>query len=352
MTRVRAVVFDEFGGRPAVRDVPDPMPSPDGAVVRVAATGLCRSDWHGWRGHDPDVRLPHVPGHEFAGLVAAVGSAVRAWRPGDRVTVPFVCACGGCPACLSGDQQICERQTQPGFTQWGSYAELVAIRHADVNLVRLPEELTFAGAAALGCRFATSFRAVVTQGRLAAGEWVAIHGCGGVGLSAVMIAAACGARVVAVDVATPALDLARRFGAAVCVDAAGLTGAGEVAAAVREVTGGGAHLSIDALGSEPTCVASIEGLRRRGRHVQVGLLPAVSGRPALPMDRVIAYELELRGSHGMAAHAYPELLSLVTAGVLRPADLVTETIELAEAPAALVSMDRPPVGGIRLIRPA
>ncbi|AVT35629.1 zinc-dependent alcohol dehydrogenase family protein [Plantactinospora sp. BB1] len=348
---MRAVVFEEFGGRPELRTVPDPVPSPDGVVVQVGATGLCRSDWHGWRGHDPDIRLPHVPGHEFAGVVAAVGPAVRGWRPGDRVTAPFVCACGTCPACLAGDQQVCERQTQPGFTHWGSYAELVAVEHADVNLVRLPDELGFAGAAALGCRFGTAFRAVVAQGRVTAGEWVAVHGCGGVGLSAVMIAVACGARVVAVDVSPAALELARRFGAAACLDAGTLSGPQAVAEAIRELTGGGAHLSLDALGSAPTCAGSIESLRRRGRHVQVGLLPAAHGHPAVPMDRVIAYELELRGSHGMAAHAYPELLALVGAGVLRPAELVTETIGLAEAPAALATLDRPPVGGIRLIRP-
>ncbi|MGR6318310.1 zinc-dependent alcohol dehydrogenase family protein [Micromonospora soli] len=348
---MRAVIFDEFGAPPEVRDVPDPVPPPGGAVIRVEATGLCRSDWHGWQGHDPDIRPPHVPGHEFAGVVTAVGAGVHGWRPGDRVTAPFVCACGQCPACLAGDQQVCERQTQPGFTHWGSYAEYVAVHHAEVNLVRLPDELDYPAAAALGCRFATAFRAVVSQGRVAAGEWVAVHGCGGVGLSAVMIAAACGAQVVAVDVAPGALELAKRYGATVCLDGSALTGPGAVAAAVREATGGGAHLSLDALGSHATCTASIESLRRRGRHVQVGLLPPAQGRPTLPMELVIAFELELRGSHGMAAHAYPELLRLVTAGVLRPAELITRTIGLAEAPSALATMDRPGAGGMCLIRP-
>ncbi|MEV1058070.1 zinc-dependent alcohol dehydrogenase family protein [Micromonospora chalcea] len=348
---MRAVVFERFGVRPEVCRVDDPVPAADGVVVRVGATGLCRSDWHGWQGHDPDIRLPHVPGHEFAGVVVAAGADVRGWRPGDRVTAPFVCACGRCPSCLAGDQQVCERQTQPGFTGWGSFAELVAVRHADVNLVRLPDELDEAAAAALGCRFATAFRAVIAQGRVAAGEWVAVHGCGGVGLSAVMIAAASGARVVAVDVSPGALELARHSGAAVCVDASTLGGPAEVAAAIRDATSGGAHLSLDALGAHATCVASIEGLRRRGRHVQVGLLPAAQGRPALPMDLVIAYELELLGSHGMPAHAYPEMLRLVTAGVLRPADLVTRTIDLDAAPDALATMDRPAVAGMCLIRP-
>lgn len=348
---MRAVVFDAFGERPEVREVPDPVAGPGAVVVRVESTGLCRSDWHGWRGHEPDIRLPHVPGHEFAGTVAEVGEGVTGWRAGDRVTAPFVYACGTCPSCLTGDQQVCERQTQPGFTQWGSFAGHVVVDHANVNLVALPDELGFPVAAALGCRVATAFRAVVAQGRAAAGEWVAVHGCGGVGLSAVMSAVACGARVVAVDVAPKALELARGCGAEHLVDASGLGGPDEVAAAVREVTGGGAHVSIDALGSHATCVASVQSLRRRGRHVQVGLLPSVGGRPALPMDLVIAHELELLGSHGMAAHAYPELLGLVTAGSLRPELLITGTLELDEVPEALAAMDGPTPPGIRLIRP-
>ncbi|WP_406106584.1 zinc-dependent alcohol dehydrogenase family protein [Streptomyces sp. NBC_01003] len=342
---MRAVVFEKFGERAEVREVPDPVPAPHGVVVRVEATGLCRSDWHGWMGHDPDIRLPHVPGHELAGVVEAVGADVPDRRPGDRVTVPFVCACGTCASCAAGDHQVCERQTQPGFTHWGSFAEYVALDHAAVNLVDVPDELSFATAAGLGCRFATAFRAVVAQGRVAAGEWVAVHGCGGVGLSAVMIAAASGARVVAVDVSPAALDLARTFGAAHCLNASEVP---DVAAAVRELTGGGAHLSLDALGSPVTCAASVGSLRRRGRHVQVGLLPQ---DPAVPMSRVIGLELELLGSHGMAAHAYPQMLEMVRAGVLRPDLLVTSTITLDAAPAALEAMGTTPGAGVTIIEP-
>lgn len=240
---------------------------------------------------------------------------------------------------------MCERQTQPGFTHWGSFAEYVALDHAAVNLVDVPDELSFATAAGLGCRFATAFRAVVAQGRVAAGEWVAVHGCGGVGLSAVMIAAASGARVVAVDVSPAALDLARAFGAAHCLNASEVP---DVAAAVRELTGGGAHLSLDALGSPATCAASVGGLRRRGRHVQVGLLPQ---DPVVPMGRVIGLELELLGSHGMAAHAYPGMLEMVRAGVLRPDLLVTSTITLDAAPAALEAMGTTPGAGVTIIEP-
>ncbi|WP_028797550.1 zinc-dependent alcohol dehydrogenase family protein [Streptomyces purpureus] len=347
---MRAVVFEQYGQDARIQEVPDPAPSPHGVTVRVEATGLCRSDWHGWMGHDPGITLPHVPGHELAGVVEAVGADVANWRPGDRVTVPFICACGSCPSCAAGDQQVCERQTQPGFTHWGSFAEYVALEHADINLVAVPEELSYTTAAGLGCRFATAFRAVVAQGRVAPGEWVAVHGCGGVGLSAVMIAAACGARVVAVDVAPRALELARTFGADQCVDASAFPG-GDTAAAIRELTGGGAHLSLDALGSPVTCAASVASLRRRGRHVQVGLLPAAAGDPVVPMDRVIGFELEIRGSHGMAAHAYGPMMELVRSGALRPDLLVTSQIPLAAASEALAAMGAAPGAGVTVIRP-
>ncbi len=337
---MRALVFDEYGGPLTVREVPDPEPAPHGVVVRVEATGLCRSDWHGWVGHDRTITLPHVPGHELAGTVAAVGADVTRWSAGDRVTVPFVCACGTCPTCLRGDHQVCERQTQPGFTGWGSFAELVALDHADVNLVALSDDLSAETAAALGCRFATAYRAVVQQGRVRPGEWVAVHGCGGVGLSAVMVAVAAGARVVAVDVSAGALDLARDFGAEQVVDAA----ATDAPRAVRDLTGGGAAVSLDALGSHATAAASVKSLARRGRHVQVGLLPpdpSAGGHPRMPMSRVIAYELEIVGSHGMAAHAYPEMLALVAAGRLRPDLLVTRRLTMDEAATALPAMGEP-----------
>jgi alcohol dehydrogenase len=335
---------------PVVRDVPEPVAGEGGVVVRVAASGLCRSDWHAWAGHDPDVELPHVPGHEFAGTVHAVGPGVRGVAPGDRVTAPFVLACGVCGPCRRGDQQVCADQRQPGFTGWGSFAEYVVVERAAVNLVRLPDGVALAAAAVLGCRFATAFRALTQVGRLAAGEWVAVHGCGGVGLSAVLVAVAAGARVVAVDVAPAALRLAGGLGAAAVVEAAGLSWE-QTAAAVRDATGGGAHLSLDALGSVGTCGASIASLRPRGRHVQVGLLPPVLGLPAVPMHLVIAGELEVLGSHGMAAHAYPELLGLVASGRLDPTRLVTGAVGLDRTPAALAAMGSSPPAGVLLVKP-
>jgi alcohol dehydrogenase len=332
---MRAVVFEEFGKAPTVQTVPDPSPSTEGVVVKVEATGLCRSDWHGWMGHDPDIRLPHVPGHELAGVVVAAGRQVGRWKAGDRVTVPFVAACGRCAECASGNHQVCEHQFQPGFTAWGSYAEYVAIDHADTNLVALPQTMDFATAASLGCRFVTSFRAVVDQGRVTPGEWVAVHGCGGVGLSAIMIASAMGANVVAVDLTEEKLDFAKRIGAVATVNAATTP---NVVKAIKQVTDGGAHMSMDALGHPVTCANSINGLRRRGRHVQVGLMLGDHAKPQVPMAKIIAYELEIRGSHGMQAWRYPAMMAMIRAGKLRPELLVGRKYALDEAPAALMAM--------------
>jgi alcohol dehydrogenase len=342
---VRAVVYDGFGQPPEVRDVVQPE-CPDGAVVvAVRATGVCRSDWHAWRGHDP-VALPHVPGHELAGEVVRVGAGVTTVAVGDRVTVPFVCGCGRCELCVAGEAQVCPEQYQPGFSGPGSFAEQVMVPAADTNVVHLPDGLDFVAAAALGCRFATSFRAVVAHGRVQPSQWLAVWGCGGAGLSAVMVGRALGAQVIAVDVSPAALERAVDLGADAPVDATDLEAA---VAEVRSLTGGGAHASIDAIGSPAVAAASVRSLRRRGRHVQVGLLLGDAAATALPMDLVVAHELEVLGSHGMAAADYPAMLDLVERGLLDPSRLVTRVIPLDEAGAALAAMDHPGSPGLTVV---
>ncbi|WP_404344326.1 zinc-dependent alcohol dehydrogenase family protein [Vreelandella venusta] len=334
---MKAVVFEQFSTPPTIQQVPDPTPEPHGVVVKVMANGVCRSDWHGWMGHDPDIRLPHVPGHELSGVVEAVGKDVTKWRIGDRVTVPFVGGCGTCQECNAGHHQVCDAQFQSGFTHWGSFADYVGIHYADVNLVALPETLEFATAASLGCRFVTSFRAVVDQGRVSAGQWVAVHGCGGVGLSAIMIASAAGANVVAVDISEQALALARQLGAVATVNANHVA---DVVEAVVEITQGGAHVSLDALGHPTTCFNSISNLRKRGKHVQVGLMLADHSTPAIPMSKVIANELEILGSHGMQAHRYGAMLAMIKSGKLAPEKLIGRRITLEESVQALINMDK------------
>ncbi|MGM8063244.1 zinc-dependent alcohol dehydrogenase family protein [Vogesella indigofera] len=343
---MKAVVYESFAAPPQLTTVPDPTPESGGVVIKVMATGVCRSDWHGWVGHDPDIRLPHVPGHEFSGVVEAVGKQVTKWRVGDRVTVPFVAGCGHCPECHSGNHQVCDHQFQPGFTHWGSFAEFVSIHQADINLVSLPETLDFTTAASLGCRFVTSFRAVVDQGKTSAGQWVAVHGCGGVGLSAIMIAHAIGANVIAIDISEDKLDLARALGAVATVNAAKVP---NVVEAVLEITRGGAHVSLDALGHPVTCFNSVSNLRKRGKHVQVGLMLGEHSTPAIPMSKVIAHELEILGSHGMQAHRYDAMFAMMKSGKLAPEKLIGRTINLEQAIDVLMKMDKFEVAGVTVV---
>jgi alcohol dehydrogenase len=346
---VRAMVMNQVRGPLEVREVPDPVPPAGGVVVRVGATGLCRSDWHAWAGHE-DVTLPHVPGHELAGVIAAVGTGVSRWSVGERVTVPFTCGCGTCEWCLSGNAQVCPDQEQPGFTHWGSFAQYVALHAADANLIAIPEAVSLEAAAALGCRFATAYRALAGRAQISAGEWVTVIGAGGVGLSAVMIATALDATVIAVDRNPGALAAAQALGARHTLISDG-TGSGSVPARIHEITGGGSHVAVDAIGSEQACTDSVMSLRRRGRHVQVGLLPPAAGNPRLPMARVIAWELDLLGSHGMAAADYPAMLALIQSGQLQPQRLIEQVIDLDKAASLLPLMEHAQPAGMTMIDP-
>jgi alcohol dehydrogenase len=343
---MKAAVFTQFRTPLSISEVPDPEVPDDGVVLSVDATGICRSDWHGWQGHDPDIRLPHVPGHELAGTIVEVGKNIRNWKRDDRVTMPFVAGCGHCEPCLTGNQQVCDNQFQPGFTHWGSFAEFVAIHYADMTLVRLPDTMDSVTAASLGCRFATAFRALEAQAKVRAGEWVAVHGCGGVGLSAIMIAASMGARIIAVDIQDDKLAMARQFGADIVINAREVP---DVISAIRDATDGGAQVSMDALGSRQTCFNSIACLAKRGRHVQVGLMLADQRHPEVPMDLVVARELEIYGSHGIQAHRYGVLLGMVASGRLHPERLVTGRLSLAQGIDFLQKMGQFPGMGINVI---
>ncbi len=346
---MRAVVFERFAGPLRVQTVDDPALTPDGVVVRVKSTGICRSDWHGWQGHDPDITLPHVPGHELAGEIVAVGNAVHGLSVGDRVTVPFVSGCGGCSPCRRGDPQVCDAQFQPGFTHWGSFAEYVGLRYAEGNVVKLPESLGYEAAASLGCRFTTAFRALLELAVLRADESLVVFGCGGVGLSSILIARAIGARSIAVDVDESKLDLARSVGADVTINARIEP---DVARRVVEATGGGADVSIDALGSAVTLRQSIESLRKRGRHVQVGLMVGERADPAVPMGKIIANELALFGSHGISARSYADVFELIARKNVPLERILGARLGLSDVPAALARMGHFTGLGIALVDPS
>lgn len=341
-----AAVFERFGGPIELKRVADPNAPAGGVVVEVHANGVCRSDWHGWVGHDASVPLPHVPGHEMSGIVVAVGRDVDQSLVGRRVTVPFVLGCGSCRQCQKGDQQVCERQYQPGFSGWGSFARYVALPYAEENLVVLPDGMSFATAAGLGCRFATAFRAVVDQGQVHERTTVAVWGSGGLGLSAVMIANALGASVIAIDIDADALSMARKCGASETVL---VKGGLDAVAAVRDLSSGGVNVSLDTMGSTETAINSIRSLTRRGRHIQVGLMVGDDAKPEIPMWRLHANEIELYGSHGMQAWRYPSMLATIANGELQPEMLVTEKLDLAGGVKHLANMDSFPGTGFAVI---
>jgi alcohol dehydrogenase len=328
----------------AITDVPDPSVPADGVVLRVLACGICRSDWHAWTGADP-VPLPFVLGHEFCGEVVAAGREVSRWRPGDRVVAPFILACGRCPECAAGASTACADQKVPGFTIPGAWAELVAVPRADLNLAPLPDGMDPALAAAFGCRVTTAWHALTGRAALAPGEWLAVIGAGGVGLAAVMLGRAMGARVVAVDVVADRLAHAAAHGAEATVDAR----AGDAAAAVRELTGGGAHVAIEALGRPETATTALRALRRTGRMVQVGLPAGDHAVQALPWDALYTGQLSVFGTRGMPARRFAALFDFLAATGLDLSPLIARRVRLSETTAELAAFDGPAPPGVAVI---
>jgi len=342
---MKAILVDAPLAPLVLSHVPEPPLPAHGARIEVHATGVCRSDWHAWMGHDPTVRFPHVPGHEFAGVVREVGPEVRTVRIGQRVTAPFCCGCGTCGPCRDGVQNLCLHEYQPGFDGWGSFAETVVVPWADVNVVALPAGMEEGEAASLGCRFMTAFAGLVDRAGLRSGETVAVLGCGGLGLAAVAIAAASGAKVVAVDVQDEKLALARQLGASVVVDAR----TDDPVAAIRDATDGGAHVTVDALGSPATAAQGVRSLRRRGRHLQLGLLLADEAAPPVPMLELIKHELTILGGHGMPARRYPEMLRFVRERRIDVGLLIGERRPLADAHEVMASMGAFAPRGVTLL---
>ena len=340
---MRAAVYEQFQGPIEILDVADPTAAVGEVVVEVLAVGLCRSDYHGWHGTDPDIRCPHVGGHEFVGRVVAVGEGVRRLREGDRVVAPFVCGCGSCEPCVLGQQQVCRRQQQPGFTRWGAFAALTTVPFADRNAVLVPADVSHEAAALVGCRVSTAYRGVVERGRLSAGEVLCVHGCGGVGLAAIAFGRAIGAQVVAVDISLDALALAVTLGADLTLNASSTN---DVGAAVHDMVGG-AHVSVDCLGHAATAGNSILSLRPLGRHVQIGLFPSVSVE--LPISRVIRDELEILGVHGLGASRFDEVFAMMAAGQLDPAAMITQRLSLADVPTALPAMGTFAQAGVSVV---
>ncbi|MDZ5812736.1 zinc-dependent alcohol dehydrogenase family protein [Halorubrum sp. AD140] len=353
---MRAAILREYGEPLAIREIPEPEPGPDEAVVRVAACGVCRSDWHAWMGHGEwaDDRVPRgqVLGHEPAGEVVAVGRSVARFAPGDRVVVPFSLGDGTCPYCRRGAGNVCADGRALGFEPdaAGAFAERVAVPAADYNLVERPPWLDATAAAALGCRYMTAYHALADRAGLGGGDWLAVHGCGGVGLSAIQLGDALGARVVAVDVDEDALSLASDLGADEVVNPTTLAADDAVTDRIVELTGGGADVSVDALGIAETCRNSVRSVRPRGTHVQVGLTTETErGEVSLPTDWMTRWEVSFVGSRGMPPTSYDDLFALVEAADVDPGALVRREISLSDVSDRLAAMGEYDVRGVEVV---
>lgn len=340
---MRAAILRAYNADLSIEDVPDPICPPDGVVLKVLACGICRSDWHGWVGEHPKVKPGAIPGHEYSGEVVDAGPLAR-WQVGDLVIAPFILSCGECPECRSGQTTTCRSQRVPGFGDPGAYAEFIAVPHAH-NLARLPDMLSPVLAAGLGCRVTTAWHALTGRAALQAGEWLAVHGTGGVGLSALILGRALGARVVVVDVVPERLAHALSLGAEAAVDARD----GDVGARIVEITGGGAHVSIEALGIPATVNASVECLRPLGRHVQIGLPTGHMARMEINLNAVYMKQLSLFGSRGMPSWRYPSLLTLIEMGRVDVSPIVARTVPLSGASAELRAFNGPMPPGVAVI---
>ncbi|WP_254762341.1 zinc-dependent alcohol dehydrogenase family protein [Natrinema marinum] len=350
---MRAAVLEDHGEPLSIEDVDAPEPTPDGAVVELEACGVCRSDWHGWQGDWGWLGLETEPGqilgHEPAGRVVAVGDEVESVREGDHVAVPFNLGDGTCPRCQRGHSNICENVMPLGFIEQaqGAFAEQVHVPVADHNLVALPDGVSSVDMAGLGCRFMTSFHALAHRADVGAGDWVSIHGCGGVGLSAVHIADALGANVIAVDLKDEKLEKAEELGAVETINADDV---GDVPGEVSAITDGGAHVSMDALGIATTSQNSVSSLDARGQHIQVGLTTQdEQGMISLPSDAMVMQEIEFIGSLGMPPTRYDEIFRMVSTGKLHPEKVVSETIALEDVSDKLEAMTDFETEGIPVI---
>lgn len=345
---MKAAVLTEFNKPLEIQNVPEPELTDDGAIIDVQACGICRSDWHGWRGEWTGflAPLPMIGGHEMSGIVSAVGKNVHSVKVGDRVIVPFTCGDGTCQHCLEGDSNVCDHQTMPGFTYNGGFAEYAHVPNADFNLVPLPEEVSFLEASGMGCRFMTAYHGVLSVGELKPGEWVSVFGAGGVGLSAIQIATTAGANVIAVDISDEKLEFAKKVGAVHTINSTKV----DAVEAIKEITHGGADMSVDALGINETLHNSLASVRKKGRAVQIGMTAmGKAGEIPVTVNNIIAGEVSYLGSFGMPRSEFPYLLNQVASSKLRPGELVTGTTNLGGITAVYEDMSGFNVSGMTVI---
>lgn len=337
-----AVVVARYGGSLELTDRPIPRPPAGEVLIRVRASGLCSTDLHLLSGRQPLGELPRILGHELAGEVAELGHGVAGWQVGDRVTAAIDVTCGRCRHCQTGETQRCTTMQRIGFERDGGHAEYVTLPAA--NLVALPAELSYEGAAILPDAVACMYHSLLHQGGLAVGQRVLILGVGGLGIHGVQIARLSGAQVLATSRRPERLVLAEQYGAK------GVNPTRQsLEEAVTEFTSGeGVDLVVDNIGTRASVRQGLGLLRPGGRFLVVAYLDETFEIPSIPLFKT---EQQIIGCRGSTKQDLFDVVRLTQLGQLTPVIGAQYSLEqIREAAARLESGDL--VGRIVLTRPA
>jgi propanol-preferring alcohol dehydrogenase len=328
---VNAIQLIQAGRPLELRQVPMPAPGPKDVLIRVKAAGICHSDAHYRAGVSPVHPLPLTLGHEVAGIVEEVGGAVGTFRGGERVCLHYLATCGECAYCHQGREQFCASGRMIGKHRDGGFAEHIVMPARSV--FPLPDEIPFTQGAILMCSSSTALHAL-RQARLQPGESVAVFGVGGLGVSAVQLAAAMGAdEVFAVDIKPGKLALAESFGAT-SINAAEQ----EPVATIASLTGGrGVDVALELIGLPLTMRQAVRSLAVGGRAALAGITPG--NFEVAPYAELINKEAEIIGVSDHLARELPQLLRWTRQGKLSLAKVVTRTI-LLDAGAVNKALDR------------
>jgi 6-hydroxycyclohex-1-ene-1-carbonyl-CoA dehydrogenase len=303
-----------------------PVPALDAGevLVKVAACGLCHTDLHYIDHGVPTIKTPPmILGHEATGTVVLAGPAAGAVKEGDRVLLPAILTCGQCAACRYGRENICQNMRMFGNDIDGAYAEYVKAPAKDIFV--LPPEIPLVEGCIIADAVTTPYHAVKNRAEVRPGDNVVVFGCGGVGLNVVQFANLAGGIVIAVDLVEERLEWARRLGASATLNPGQIQGS--VARKIRQLTGGGADVALEAIGNPSTIQEAFISLHPGGRLVVVGYS---DHEVALNAGRIMYREMEIRGSLGCRPVDYPRVIELARTGRIQVAPLVTARFPLED----------------------
>ena len=305
---MKAVVLEEYNKPLVIRDVDIADPGVHEVTIEVKACGLCLSDVHIAEGKVPTVTLPHIPGHEIAGIVAKTGSKVKDFQAGDRVAMSLDLYCGRCDYCLRGETNRCDNLARIGFETDGGYAEFVNIPASNLEL--LSEKISFEKACIIPDAVTCSYRAIKYVGQVAVGDRVGVLGVGGLGMQAVQIAKLMGAHVIATSRKDEKCDRARSLGADIVINTGKQDFLEEVEKSVGQF-----DVVIDNIGTRESVLEALAASRRGGKVV---VMAFVTPELTVPGYDLVINEKQVLGSRASNRNEFREAMRLVNAGLIDP----------------------------------